>query len=100
MNTADLGDIHTVSALFQVESVPGDSSTLTPADPSAVVLRVRAPDGTVATPTPVHDSLGVWHYDLTVTASGIWRYRWEGTGAAADNADGMFFVRPSRVVSG
>lgn len=100
MQSCDLGDLHTLSALFQVESVPGDSTTLIPADPTTVVLRVRDPVGIISTPTPTRDALGMYHADIVVDRSGIWFYRWEGSGSAADNGDGQFFVRPSKVVAG
>lgn len=29
----------------------------------------------------VHDSTGVYHYDLTLNVSGQWYYAWTGTGA-------------------
>lgn len=106
MNSHDISDVVTVSTLFRVEATPGVASTLTPADPTAVTLRVRKPDGVIVVYVYlvgvdiVRDSLGAFHADLTPVLSGIWHYRWEGTGAAAGTQDGVFFVRPSRVVAG
>jgi len=100
MNTADLNDLHTVSARFYVEAERGDPTTLTLADPDTVVVRVLQPNGEVITPEPTRNGVGIYEVELSVSQSGIWRYRWEGTGAAADNGEGVFFVRPSGVVSG
>jgi hypothetical protein len=61
-----------------------------PADPTAVTVKIRNPAGTVTTPAAVNDAtaVGAFYYDLAVTSSGTWTYRFEGTGAvtAADEA--------------
>ena len=70
------------------------------ADPGAVVLKVKQPDGTVVTHTPdvVRDSTGVYHADLALSAAGIWAYRWELTAPNAGAAEGLISVQKSRVI--
>ena len=70
------------------------------ADPGAVVLKVKRPDGTVATLTPdvVRDSAGVYHADLTLSAAGMWAYRWELIAPNAGAAEGLISVQKSRVL--
>lgn len=59
-------------------------------DPTTVTLKVKVPAGTVSTysypGTVVRSSLGVFYYDLAVSAAGTHHYNWSGTGAyqAAD----------------
>ncbi len=49
-----------------------------PTTPPALVI--QDPAGAQTTPTPVHDGTGKYHYDLTVTLSGLYFYRYTGTG--------------------
>lgn len=64
-----------------------------PADPSGgVTLEVLQPDGTVLTPTPSHDGEGAWSYDLVPDATGIWRYRFAGSGDLVQAHPGSFRV--------
>ena len=70
------------------------------ADPGAVVLKVKRPDGTVATHTSdvVRDSAGVYHADLTLSAAGMWAYRRELSAPNAGAAEGLISVQKSRVI--
>lgn len=59
-----------------------------PADPDTVTLRVLPPTGvavsyTYALAEVTKDDVGRYHYDLPLTFSGEWLYRWVGTGAVA-----------------
>lgn len=38
---------------------------------------------------------GAYYKDLSLTTSGAWKYRWEGTGAAQTAIEGSFFVEMS-----
>src|SRR4051812_29508852 len=78
-NTYQIGDAVPLEATFR-----NTAGTLT--NPTAVTLTVRAPDGTITTPSPTNPSTGVFHYDLSVTQPGLWWYTFKGTGAiqAAD----------------
>ena len=91
MNYYDIGDLVRLSATFT--DLAG-----APVSPSAVVLRVKAPDGTVSTPTPTNDGIGVYRHDLAVTQAGLWCYRWEGTGAVTAAGERTFMVRASSFV--
>lgn len=71
-----------------------------PKDPTAVTLQIKDPTGTVVTPapTPTHDGAadsGLYHYDLPITASGVWRYRFAGTGAVVAAEEAKVFARSS-----
>ncbi len=50
------------------------------ADPTVVQAQYADPNGMVTTVTPAKDGVGVYHYDLTLTLSGTWTYRFTGTG--------------------
>lgn len=69
-------------------------NNLVPVDPSAVTLALTTPDGTVSNVSGsdiINDSVGKYHYDLTVTAAGLWIYRWQGTGAVIASSGNGFF---------
>jgi hypothetical protein len=57
-----------------------------PTDPTDIKLYVKPPTGSVQTFTyllsqVVKDTTGMYHYDLTVNAIGVWIYKWQGIGA-------------------
>ena len=85
MSTYDVGDLVTLNFTVSVSNV------LT--DPTAITLSILAPDQTTTTPVPVRDSLGTYHYDLTPTLAGTYRYRWVTTGIAQTAQDGSVDVR-------
>jgi hypothetical protein len=68
------------------------------ADPTTVVCRVRAPNGTQSTPTVTRTSTGIYYSDVTVDQPGDWRYRMVGTGAITAVDEGYFNVSFSRFV--
>lgn len=70
-----------------------------PTNPTTVVLTVQAPDNTSSTPTPMNDSAGIYHYDLALAQSGIYRFKWQGTGTVAAVEEGEIAVRQSILVS-
>jgi hypothetical protein len=88
----DIGDVAHLSITFA-------DSDGTPTNPTVVTLTVQAPDNTTLTPTPVNDSAGVWHYDLPLSQSGIYRFKWTGTGAIAAVEEGEIPVRASIMVA-
>ena len=67
------------------------------ADPTTVALTVKAPDGTLTSPSNSKDSTGVYHADVNPDASGTWWYRWTGTGALVAAEEGTFSVRQRQV---
>lgn len=58
-------------------------------DPSVVKFRVRTPAAVVTEYTYgvnadlVKDSTGVYHFDIVLSTSGLWKYRWVSTGIGA-----------------
>lgn len=89
MSTAieyDIGDVVKLAATFR-------DAAAQLADPSSVALRILKPDGTVVTPTPVRESLGLWSHDLSLDLSGWWTYRFIGSGANQASDEGRLFVR-------
>jgi hypothetical protein len=98
INAYDKGDLVRISGSFVNAS---DVAT----DPTEAVLRVKAPDKTTTVcrwPTPgagesalTRDSAGAFHVDLSITQSGYWTYRWEGTGAVQSADEATLYARVS-----
>ena len=84
------GQLVRVSCAFTVSGVA--------TDPTAVVLTVEDPAGTITTPTPVHDTTGNYHYDLTPVLPSWWSYQWKGTGTVVASTEASFCVITSSVV--
>jgi hypothetical protein len=85
-STYQIGDAVPLEATFR-------NAAGTPTNPSAVTLTVRAPDGTITTPTPTNTGPGVWHYDLSVTQPGLWWYTFKGTGTVQAADRRSFYVQ-------
>lgn len=89
----DVGDVVRTTATFKVGGVP--------TDPTAVTFKYKKPDGTIVTKIygtdseVVKDSTGTYHFEISVTASGSWSYRWASTGTAAGASERKFLVRAS-----
>lgn len=72
-------------------------------DPTNVYLRVRTPSGTQSTHqygvdgNVVKTSTGIYYYDLQISESGTYRYKWEGTGALQVSEEGRLSVRKSLI---
>jgi hypothetical protein len=91
--TYDIGDLVRVTATFT-------DTGGTVADPTATVLHVETPDGTVTsytTSTITRVSTGLYRYDITTTGRGLYEYRFAGSGAVTAQQEGWFSVRPRRV---
>jgi hypothetical protein len=71
-----LGEIATVNA-----QVKDANKNLV--DPTTISFSITDPTGAEATPTPAHDGLGHYHVNVTMSATGTWRYRWITTGIVA-----------------
>lgn len=64
------------------------------ADPTTVTFRLKAPDGTLTTPTASSTSTGVWTALATLTQEGTYHFRFEGAGAiVAANEDAVVVTR-------
>lgn len=93
MNSYDKGD----QVRLSVSCAVGGVAT----DPTLLLLKVRSPSGSTITYTygvtlaVIREATGLFHYDLTLSASGTWHYHWEATGAVVAAEDGVLFVRPS-----
>lgn len=78
-----------------------DTSGLT-VDPTTVTFKYIKPDS-VAIVTKVYltdaevirQTKGIFYIDLIVDVEGIWRWRWEATGAAVAADEGSFGVKDS-----
>lgn len=92
----DIGDMKRCSVA--ITSIAGVA-----ADPTAVVLIIREPDGTEVTknyPTPADltkDSTGNYHYDYTITKAGRHVERWVGTGSVVVAERVEFWARAKGV---
>lgn len=73
------------------------------ADPTGISLVVtHVATATVYPLTPVHDSVGQWHYDFAPTLSGYHKVRWVATGANASGYSDVFQVydaSPNYIIS-
>jgi uncharacterized protein YfaS (alpha-2-macroglobulin family) len=81
-----VGDLVRLTAVFT------SNITGLPADPSAVTFSVQDPRGAITTPSPTHDSTGIYHYDLTVALPGSYRWAATGTGNVQVSGEGSFPV--------
>lgn len=108
MATHDVGDLVTLWSVFT-------DALGAQADPTAVTLTVRDPSGVESSVTPspavegdlpvasaatgqtLTDVTGVYKGEVAIDSSGLWRYRWEGTGAITEAGEGSFHVRRQRV---
>lgn len=96
MNAHDKGDVVRLSGTFR--DIDGALVA-----PSAVTLKYRSPSGavtTIAGGSLTNPSTGLYTYDLTVDAAGVWTYRYESTGTAAAQEEATFIVRSSRLTGG
>ena len=91
----DIGDRVRLFATFKGED--GDV-----ADPDAVYLLVRKPDGTVVPITDLTHTVegsGYYSAEVDVDQSGRWDVHWEGTGAVTAAEESSFYVRPQLVTA-
>lgn len=89
LNNYEIGALIKLTVSFAVAGVA--------TDPTSVTCTVIDPSGIETTPSPVHDSTGNYHatVDLTGAKSGVWGYRFVGTGACQAAMQAQFFVEPS-----
>jgi hypothetical protein len=101
VNAYDIGDVVEVLSWDAAESPTGSTGFTDAAgalaDPTAVTLTVRAPDGTLSTPSVSKAATGRYSATVSPSQSGTWVYRWVGTGAVTAAAEGAFYVRARRV---
>lgn len=58
-----------------------------------VACTVTAPDTSTSSPAVVHDGVGLYHADVTVTMAGLWRWTFTASGAVVDVTDGSLYVQ-------
>jgi hypothetical protein len=75
MSDYQIGDIAVLSATFTDDGDPPIYE-----DPTTVLFSVRAPDGTVSTPTATQTGPGVYTAEVAIDQSGLWTYKVLGTG--------------------
>ena len=69
-----------------------------PANPATVDVTVKAPDGTLTTPTATNIGVGQYRAVTDGTEPGIWYYRVVGVGNDSDaTAEGSFCVEASSI---
>ncbi len=91
-DTFDVGDIRRLTATYT-------DFAAAVADPTAIVLTIREPDGVLVTkdwPAPADitkDSTGVFHYDFTIAKEGRHVVNWTSTGAVVAAGESEFWAR-------
>jgi hypothetical protein len=100
LNEYDVGDAVRFSANFK-------NSAGADADPTTVVFKIKDPSGTIGSYTYSgtgtntileKDSIGDYHLDFTLDESGVWHYRWYGTGILDVAEEAQIKVRESAFV--
>jgi uncharacterized protein YfaS (alpha-2-macroglobulin family) len=87
------GAVVRLSAMFKQNN--------TPLDPSIVRVRIKDPNGKVTqyvygnTSDVIRESIGLYHYDLSLPQSGRWFYKFESSGNGQAAAEGSVEVTPS-----
>lgn len=91
----DKGDLVRISGTFKVGDVP--------TNPSTVTLKIKKPDNTVLTyvygtdALLIQESTGNYYFDLSLTAYGLWYYRWIGTGMVEAEEEAAFVVNKPNI---
>ena len=94
MNSYDKGDVVRCVGAFS-------NSAEVAVDPTAVMCKVRTPDGTITTYTHGADAalvkvaVGSYYVDVDATAPGVWYYRFYSTGVGQAAGETGFRVRVS-----
>jgi hypothetical protein len=96
INVYDKGDLVQLPASFVDQNA-------SPADPGGVSVKFQQPDGAITTYVygadiaVVKDATGEYHLDVIVNLSGVWKYKWFGTGLVQTAEGGQFTVKPSAI---
>ena len=81
---ADSNEIATLTNVFKVNGVATDATLAT--------LTITDPTGATSTPSVTHVSTGTYSATVACTLTGVWLYKWVGTGTASDVVEGTFTV--------
>ena len=92
----DIGDVAKLWGRFY-----SDAGQTTPADPSAITLKVTTPARVTTTyvfgsSDIVKESTGVYSYELPIALSDRYEFRWSGTGTVTAADEGHLLVRSSQ----
>jgi len=97
-NSVILGTLVRLTAEFRVPAADDG----TPTDPTTLTLQIRVPAGSLTSYTYlsgdgviVKDATGFYHADYVPAATGRYRWRWAGVGAAHVAGEGGFVVTAS-----
>jgi hypothetical protein len=74
-----------------------------PVAPTTVTLRIKNPDEAITVLSAAdltNPSTGVYEYSLLLNISGVWTYRFEGTGNMNVTFEESVIVKPSDIVDG
>jgi hypothetical protein len=97
----DVGDLERIGNHTTSGASPFTDLTGTPADPTAVTLTVKKPDGTMlvygwpvagATGTLSREAVGRFSADVMLDQSGEWTFHLAGTGTVTAAAQGYLVV--------
>lgn len=75
-----------------------DTVTGLPVDPTTVILQVADPyfiETNYDLADFTHPSTGLYQKTILPNSTGIWRYRWKGTGTVNASFEKLFEIRPS-----
>ncbi len=98
----NLEDIVVGSAVKITLSVRNEAGI--PADPGALRLKTKSPNGTVTTytysgdATIVKSATGEYYASVVMTLVGAWTYRWESDAPNAGADEGRITVKKSMVI--
>lgn len=99
MPQIDFGSVYQVGDQLRLQVAFTDASSVA-VDPTTITLSVINPAGTSTDYTygaaqVLKSSTGVYYYDLTVSSSGRWFFRWVAGGAYIAADEGSFTVAKS-----
>ena len=91
-NKYDLNDLIRLRSVFTIDQVD--------TDPTSISLFIKRPSGSVSTGTFVgadltKEATGIYYQDVTLDDTGIWYYRFEGSGAVVSADEGQLIVERS-----
>jgi hypothetical protein len=89
VNEYDLNDLVRLRSVFTVDDVN--------TDPTEVTLKVKDPSGTTTTylyslAAITKEATGIYYKDITLNDTGIWYYRFEGTGTVVSADESSLIV--------
>lgn len=87
MNSYDIGSVVHIFTTFT--DANGNAADTT------VAMELRDPQGNYTSPSVTRDSTGSYHVDVSPTVSGMWEYKFLGTGTIVAVTEGRFWMRYS-----